>query len=764
MDSFPRVFPFAWPYRGKLLLSLVFALIVAAMWAINLSGTFLIVKVLLEGQSLRSYVSDQIDMSRTTVEGYRISLETLSDELEAAKAVDPESDHYHDILSKQSRKQRKLSAATQRLSMLTWVQSRILPWVPDDRFDTFAIILGVLLLFTALKGVAIFFQDVLIGNVVELSVMGIRKECFRNTLTLDYQSLSKSGTADLMSRFTYDFAMMTNGLTLLGGKIIREPLKAAACIVMAFYVNWQLTLMSLLFLPILGLVFYRYGRMLKQAGQRMMESMSQIYKSLEETFDSLKVVIAFNGARRHRQRFHQENKAYYTKAMKVVRIDALTSPTIELLGLLAVSVAVLPGAYLVLRNTQEIWGIRLSTTPMEVAELSMLYALLAGILDPARKLSSAYNRLKRSSAAIDRIFALIDQRPLVTEPESPRVLPRHSDSVCFDNVAFSYDDVESGKQHPFALNNVNLTIPAGEAVAVVGTNGSGKSTLVNLLPRFYDADIGAVLVDGIDIRSVRSRDLRSQIGVVTQETLLFDDTIYENIRYGKPQATREEVEAAARQAHVLQFLDELPDGFDTVVGEKGQRLSGGQRQRIAVARAILRDPTILILDEATSAVDALSENLIHSALKKFVKGRTTFIITHYVSPSILELISKIVVMEAGRVIAYGSHEKLLESCAAYKALFHAKSKKTEGDSSDSEEVAVETSAAADSYTHDEVQAVQQADRIVATDQDHQLHEPHVIPFSLARAKKPIEKASATGPGEPSGSDQEDNGDTRRRVP
>ncbi|HID23145.1 MAG TPA: ABC transporter ATP-binding protein, partial [Planctomycetaceae bacterium] len=498
-----------------------------------------------------------------------------------------------------------------------------------------------------------------------------RKECFRRALNLDYQTLQLAGTADLMSRFTNDITVMRSGLTLLGGKVVREPLKAVACVGFALWVNWRLTLMSALFVPIMAAVFYRYGRILKQASHRMMESMARIYKSLEETFEALKIVIAFDAARRHRQRFHRENKEYYHKAMKVVQIDALTSPTTELLGMLAVSVAILPSAYLVLRGTDSIWGIQLSDGPMDIAELSVLYAFLAGIIDPVRKLSSVYAKLKRAAAATDRIFELCDREPLVTDPDKPIPLPRHSESIEFRRVSFTYAQHRHHVHRPPALEDVRLMVRAGEVLAVVGDNGSGKTTLVNLLPRYYDPDHGAVLIDGLDIRDVSLRDLRGQIGIVTQETMLFDDTIFENIRYGRPDATPEEVYEAAEKAHVTAFIDRLPEGFQTVIGPKGQRLSGGQRQRVALARAILRDPAILILDEATSAVDAQSEAEIHHVLKEFVRGRTAFVITHWITPRVLDFVTRIAVMEKGRLVATGSHDELMRTCPAYVSLYHA---------------------------------------------------------------------------------------------
>jgi subfamily B ATP-binding cassette protein MsbA len=301
---------------------------------------------------------------------------------------------------------------------------------------------------------------------------------------------------------------------------------------------------------------------------------------------------------------------------------------------------------------------------------------LAGIIDPARKLSTTYAKLKRAGAAADRIFEMMDEKPRIEEPVSPTDLPRHSVEIEFDNIHFVYArSGPSGVARPAALEGVSLKVAAGEVIAVVGENGSGKSTLVNLLPRLYDPDFGSVRIDGIDIRTTSLAALRDQIAVVTQETVLFDDTIYENVRYGRTTATRAEIEDAAARSYVSRFFDQLPEGIQTRVGEKGGRLSGGQRQRVALARAILRNPSILILDEATSATDAQSERLIHEALLHFVGGRTTFLITHAVTPSVLELIDKVAVMDHGRLIAFGTHEQVLATCPVYERLFHARGRR-----------------------------------------------------------------------------------------
>ncbi|MFY8056213.1 MAG: ABC transporter ATP-binding protein, partial [Planctomycetaceae bacterium] len=327
--------------------------------------------------------------------------------------------------------------------------------------------------------------------------------------------------------------------------------------------------------------------------------------------------------------------------------------------------ALAPGAYLVLRETDTILGIQLAAEPMSIAELATLYALLAGTLDPVRKLSSVFEQIKRGMAGCERVFGLIDRRTIVPEPASPRMLIPHNSLITFRNISFRYDTPEmEGSARPLALKNVSLDVRFGEVIAVVGGNGSGKSTLLSLLPRFMDPDEGQILIDGVDIREFRTADLRGQIGLVTQETFLFNDTIYENIRYGNPNATAEMIQQAAEKAQASVFIQQLPDGYQTVVGEKGGKLSGGQRQRIALARAIVRNPSILILDEATSAVDSHSEDVIHTVLKDFAVGRTVFIITHSLSSAFLDLVDRIAVLDQGQIRALGTLSELQQNAPA----------------------------------------------------------------------------------------------------
>lgn len=656
MDSFAKLLPLAWPYRRAVLLSVFLAVGISILWAGNLSGSLPIVKVLFQNQSLHEYVDLEISTTQTAIDQREKDIAAFgpNDVEPREKAI------------------RVQSEAAGYLLQMTMIRDQVLPYVPQDRFQALALLLGLLVFATFLKGVLIYFQEIVVGDVVNRTVVDLRKRCFRHALRLDYQTLSATGPSQLLSRIVNDVEILAVGLRTLLVKLIREPLKAGGCIALAFVVNWRLTLMSLFVVPLLGFAFGRMGKSLKRASHGTLETMSGLCKCLTETFDAIKVVLAFGAGRKRRRLFHETSRQYYRKSQKVVRVSSIAKPLVELMGVISVLAAVMPGAYLVLAPTDNIAGLQLSNGPMSVGELTLLYALLVGTLDSIRKLSSVYGEMKRAAAAADRVFAILNEKTRVPEPAMPRVLPRLASEIRFENIHFSYhQESVDGKMRPPALRGIDLTIQAGEVVAVIGENGSGKSTLINLLPRFMDPDQGGIFIDGVDIRDVRSSDLRRQIGLVTQETLLFDESIRENIRYGRAEATNQEIEEAAERAHVLSFINQLPAGFDTAVGEKGQRLSGGQRQRLALARAIVRDPAILILDEATSAIDSQSEQMIHRVLKQFVGGRTVFIITHVINDTFLDLVTRIVVLDKGVVAASGSHQELLRTCPIYQRLYHA---------------------------------------------------------------------------------------------
>lgn len=563
--------------------------------------------------------------------------------------------------------ERDLKKTRKYAETLQWASPLIHRFLPADGFRTLVLLLGLVMLGIAVKGVFQFSQDVLVANVTQLSLFDIRNLFFRRTMALDLASFSEQGSAELMSRFTSDIDSVSQGFNTLLSKMVREPLRILTCLGGALWLNWRLTCLTLVIVPISAFTTVHVGKILKRAVRRSLESMSTIYRILQECFQGVRVVKAYTMERRERRRFFLETKTLYKKSVKVAKIDAISDPVLELLSLTTVAIALLAGSYLVLYQTRSLnlglFQLQLAEQPMMIEDLLTLYAMLAGMSDPIRKLANVHSKIQRAAAASDRICAMMDREPqVVDKPRAPR-LPRHRKSITFDDVHFSY----SGRDP--VLRGVSLHVAHGEHIAIVGPNGCGKSTLLNLLARFWDVQSGSVSIDGYDVRDVTIRSLRDQIGFVMQETVLFEGSVADNIAYGKPMASRAQVEEAAQKAYAHAFISALPDGYDTLLAERGMSLSGGQRQRIALARAILRDPAILLLDEATSAIDIQDEALIRRALEEFAKERTTFVVTH--SLASLQSVDRIVLMNAGRIEAVGSDAELRRTSALYRRLHEA---------------------------------------------------------------------------------------------
>jgi ATP-binding cassette, subfamily B, bacterial MsbA len=560
--------------------------------------------------------------------------------------------------------QQDASNADKTLNRYKILRPYVEKYLPHDSFKTLLLLIVLVMLGVALKGFFMFLQEVLVAEVMQLTLFDIRNVFFRRTINLDLASFSDQGSSELMARFTSDMDSFGQGLNTLMSKVIREPMRFATCLGGALWINWRLTCLTLVLVPISAATTYRVGKTMKRAVRRSLESMSSIYKILQESFQGIKVVKAFATERVERRRFFGETKNLYKKSVRVAMIDAMSDPVLEMLTLTTVAIALLAGSYLVLKETTflnlGLFKLQLASQLMSIQDLLTLYTMLAGASDPIRKLANVHSKIQRASAAADRICALMDRTPKVSENKRAASLPRHRQTIELDQVTFSYNEGTP------VLQKLCLKIRHGECIALVGPNGCGKTTLMNLLPRFWDVQSGAIRIDGHDIREVQLRSLRRQIGMVIQETILFQDTIANNIAYGDPHRSRATIIAAAERAYAHQFINELPRGYDTVIGERGYGLSGGQRQRIALARAMLRDPAILILDEATSAVDIQDEVLIRKAVEEFARGRTTFLISHNLAS--IQFADRIVLLNGGRIEAVGTDPELKRTSPLYRRL------------------------------------------------------------------------------------------------
>lgn len=656
MSNFSRVLRLALQYRISFLASVVCALGVGLFWGANIGGLYPCAQVTLQENSLQGAIDDKIDDAVRRIDEHSLTLGRLEQELALASPDAKES-----IQSEIDRSESRIEGERASIRRYRWARPIVASVFPEDPFLTLLLLVSLMFVGTLVKSLFLVSHTILVGRLSQLGTFELRKLFYRRTLRMDLATFTGEGTADLMSRFTHDTQNVGEGLNVLFGKLIREPLKMVACLIGAGWICWRLLAVSLILAPVAALAIRWLAKTLKRANRRAMEEMSLLYGTLDETFRGIKVVKAFTMERHERNRFHANSKQFYKNSMRIVRYDSLSHPLTEVMGILTICLALMAGAYLVLNGETHLFGIRMSHERLDMLSLLMFYAFLIGAADPARKLSDVLTRLQRAVAASDRIYALLDREPAVCDPQDPSPLGRHCKDLVFDGVEFSY---QPGR---LVLHGIDLKIEFGETIAIVGPSGCGKSTLANLIPRFADPVGGSIRIDGTDLTDVRISDLRSQIGLVTQEPLLFDDTIFNNIRYGSPQATADEIIAAAKQAHAHDFIErELPNGYETEIGPMGGQISGGQKQRISLARAILRDPTILILDEATSQVDLHSEQLIQQALQTFISGRTVVLITHRLGS--LALADRIVVMEDGRVLSMGTHEQLMASCEFYSRL------------------------------------------------------------------------------------------------
>jgi subfamily B ATP-binding cassette protein MsbA len=488
----------------------------------------------------------------------------------------------------------------------------------------------------------------LMSYVGQRIVAHLRQQLYDHLQRLPLSFFDRMPTGLLMSRVTNDVNLVQGAVSNAITGLLKDPLTLVGLLAVMFARDWQLSLIAMVVLPFAFFPVVKFGRMLRRISTKSQESMGDISVILHETISGSRIVKAFGMEEYEKERFNRENIRYFRYLMKSVMVRALSSPMMEFLGGIAIVFVILYGGYRVIQGV---------STPGEF--FSFLGALLL-LYEPIKRLSRINNVVQEGIAAATRIYDVLDTSPVIQDEPDAIHLPPIQRELELLNIQFRYENEP-------VLKDINLKVTAGEVIAIVGVSGAGKSTLVDLIPRFYEVSAGAIFIDGIDVRNVTMDSLRKQIGIVTQQTILFNDTVRNNIAYGDINKSDEEIIAAAKAANAYDFIMKMEQGFDTLIGEQGARLSGGERQRLCIARALLKNAPILILDEATSSLDSEAELEVQKALENLMTGRTTLVIAHRLST--IQNADRIVVISNGRIVEEGRHDELLECDGEYCRLY-----------------------------------------------------------------------------------------------
>lgn len=521
-----------------------------------------------------------------------------------------------------------------------------------DKFGpewTLALLGAALVVMTGLKTGTAYLSSYFIIPLRSGIVRDIRNFVYDKITTLPVSFFTTERKGDVMARMSGDVSEIENSVMSSLDMMFKNPVMIIVCLAMMIAISWQLTLFVFILLPIAGFAMGKIGKRLKAQSLAGQNQWGVLMSNIEETLGGLRIIKAFNAESKVKGRFHKENQKFYHLSNAVARRQSLAHPMSEFLGTAAIAMVLWFGGSLILSGR----------TSMDAAGFIYYMVIFYSIINPAKDLSKAAYAIQKGLASMERVDKILNAKNPIADPESPKPLPSSFGNISYNDVSFSYGTNE-------VIKNVSLDIPAGATVALVGQSGSGKSTLADLLPRFYDVAKGFISIDGDDIRNYKIHDLRSLMGNVNQEAILFNDTFFNNIAFGVENATLEQVIEAAKIANAHEFIMATEDGYNTSIGDRGCRLSGGQRQRLSIARAILKNPSILILDEATSALDSESEILVQQALERLMKDRTTLVIAHRLST--IRNADIICVMHEGQIVERGSHDELMAMNGYYKHL------------------------------------------------------------------------------------------------
>ncbi len=617
--AYCRLVLLAWRYKTRLLFSMFFALVIAASFGAMLVTVGSVIRVTF--YEAPEAISGEVD-ANDPAEKMAEDLARFCDGMRRITGWAPEG--LPDLA--------RAAAAAMR----------------ENRMRAILIASAAALFLALTMSAARFLQEFLSGSIGADITTDLGEAMYANLMRQSVGFFELHSSGEILARFTNDIFMVNRGLQGVFVKLMREPIKVVVFLGVALSVDWQLTLVGLCVLPLVLYTLVSIGKKMRRSVQRSLQKIAGMATVVNETVKGIAIIKSYGMEDYEVGRIQREIDKLRRFLLRMVTLNAATGPLTEFLLVLGVVGFVLFSAR------------RVEAGLLDAGDLVQLYFALAMMLDPVRKLSDVNNLVQTSVASAVRCFEFIDMKPSLEEAvDAVDVGPMQS-SIRFEKVCFSYD----GQRE--ALSDINVEIRKGELVALVGFSGSGKSTFAKMLPRFYDPDRGAIYLDGVDIRKATFASLREQIGLVTQDTILFAESIRDNIAFGREQYSDERVEGAAQAAHADMFIRQLPEQYHTVIGESGCTLSGGQRQRLAIARAIIKDPALLILDEATSSLDSESEKLIQEALDKFVQGRTTIVIAHRLST--IQRADRILVMDAGRIVEQGSMEELLAKKGLYKRL------------------------------------------------------------------------------------------------